>query len=334
MKRIFLTGATGFLGSYVARLLIQKGYQVVAIRRSKSRLELLSSVKNLIEWHTSDILDIEGLDQIIEQCDAVIHAAAIVSYSPKQVKQMMLVNVQGTANIVNLSLEHRKRLVHVSSIAALGRHPSSITIDENVKWNEDETTTQYARSKYRAELEVHRGIAEGLNAVIINPSVILGAGFWNTGTAKFFKLIQQGLQYYPSGSAGFVDVRDVAKQIVFLLESNIQDQRFISNAANLTFKDLFNIIAQELNVQPPSISPTSFQKGVAWRLAMVKAFFTNSDPIITKETLVQSSINRSYSGEKIAQLSGAYRPKDVTISEVAQSFQATYPKVKFGILGF
>lgn len=336
MKRIFLTGATGFLGSYVARLLVSQDYQVVATRRKSSRLELLGDTVHLIEWHLCDILDVDGLDEIIAQCDAVIHTAAIVSYDPSKIAAMMAVNIQGTAHIVNCCLAHQKRLIHVSSIAALGRHPQLTSIDESVAWKEDETTTHYARSKYRAELEVHRGIAEGLDAVIINPSVILGAGFWDAGSSKFFSLINSGLQYSPTGSTGFVDVRDVAQHILFLLQSKICGKRFISNAENLQFQELFKSIADNMNKPRPDRKASSFQKALIWRIAKIKSLLTNTGPIITKETIQQSSLNRSYDGSEIAKEANlTYRSIKTTLVDTSHAFkQAVEEKKQYSTLQF
>ena len=210
---VLVTGATGFVGSYLIRSLLQKGMRVRALRRKNSRLDLLAGVADKVEWIQADVTDTGALEDAFEGVTHVCHCAAIVSFHPKDADKMLKVNVEGTANIVNLCLDFGvKKLVYVSSIAALGRATNRPHLDESCKWVESKDNSRYAISKYGAEMEVHRGIAEGLSVAIVSPSVIVGSQYWDEGMAGFFKKIDQGLKFCPSGGSGFVDVRDVGSQ--------------------------------------------------------------------------------------------------------------------------
>ncbi len=228
---ILVTGGTGFLGSYIIKLLLEKGYAVRAIRRSnKLPFWIPKEIVDHVEWVEGDVLDVVALDEAMEGVDTVIHTAAVVSFVKKERANMYQVNVEGTANVVNMMLEKNiRRLVHISSVAALGRSASGGHVNEEKKWEESKVNTHYGKSKYKAELHVWRGAAEGLEAVIVNPSTILGFGDWNTGCCDIFKNVFEDFIWYVSGFNGFVDVEDVAKVTVRLMESTISEQRFIVN---------------------------------------------------------------------------------------------------------
>ena len=178
-QKIFVTGGTGFVGAYLLQYLVANGYQnITALKRPSSPMDLVVSISNQIHWVEGDVLDLPVLEEVMKEVDQVYHCAAMVSFQPNDKEQMMQVNRQGTANIVNMAMHHKvKKLVHISSIAAIGKEKDQKIISELTKWKEDVNTTNYAKSKYAAEMEVWRGIAEGLKAVIINPSMILGSGF-------------------------------------------------------------------------------------------------------------------------------------------------------------
>ena len=201
-KQILVTGGTGFLGSYLLRILLKKGYQKIrALKRDSSDLSLVHNVKDQIEWVEGDLLDPESLGDAMEGVRQVYHCGAMVSFDPKQSNQMMRVNVEGTENIVNIALEIGiEKMVHVSSIAALGRTKETPNVNEETYFKRDENNSNYSISKYLSEQEVWRGIAEGLPAAILNPSVIIGSGFWNKGTGRMFQKVWDGLKFYPVGS--------------------------------------------------------------------------------------------------------------------------------------
>jgi dihydroflavonol-4-reductase len=243
---ILVTGGTGFLGSYIIKLLVEKGYRVRAIRRSsKLPTWMDESVFKNVEWVEGDVLDVVALEEAMEGVEAVIHSAAVVSFLKKERKTMYQVNIDGTTNVVNVMLEKNiNRLVYISSVAALGRTAGGGHVNEERKWEDSKINTHYAITKHKAEMEVWRGISEGLNAVILNPSTILGFGDWTTGSCAIFKNIQKGISWFTPGINGFVDVEDVAKATMQILESEITEQRFIVNGHTWPFKKLQETIAE------------------------------------------------------------------------------------------
>ncbi|MEO7394836.1 MAG: SDR family NAD(P)-dependent oxidoreductase, partial [Chitinophagaceae bacterium] len=201
--KILVTGGTGFLGSYIIKLLVEKGYAVRAIRRSNKLPSWIpdgifdNTTTGSVEWVEADILDVVALKDAMEGVDTIIHSAAVVSFIKKDRKNMYQVNVDGTANIVNIALEKNiKRLVYISSVASLGRTAAGGHVNEEKKWEESKLNTHYAKSKYKAEVEVWRGVSEGLNAIILNPSTILGYGDWHSSSCAIFKNIHDGFKWY------------------------------------------------------------------------------------------------------------------------------------------
>ena len=238
---VLVTGGTGFLGSYIIKELVEKNYPVRAIRRTTSKIPfyISANIFEQVQWVEGDILDPVSLDEAMEGADAVIHSAAIISFAKADKKKMYHVNVQGTANVVNAAIEKNiSRLVHISSVAALGRNKLGGHVNEERKWQESSMNTHYAISKYKAEMKVWRGIAEGLNAVIINPSTVLGYGDWDTSSCRIFKTIYNEFPWYSTGINGFVDIEDVARTTVLLMQSDIKEQRFIVNGDNWSFQQL------------------------------------------------------------------------------------------------
>ena len=283
---ILITGGTGFLGAYIIKELVEKGYPVRAIRRSNKLPSFIpSSIFSKVEWVTGDILDILSLLDAMEGIDTVIHSAAIISFIDSEKKEMYRTNVEGTANVVNIALERNiSRFVHISSVAAIGRSMKDDHITEEKKWQDTKMNTHYAISKHHAELEVWRGIAEGLNAVIINPSTIVGYGDWDASSSRLFKNIYDKFPWYTRGINGFVDVEDVARATVLLMESDINAERFILNSENWSFQHLFNTIADNFSKKHPYREATPFLAEVAWRLEKIKSFFTGKSTLLTKES--------------------------------------------------
>lgn len=293
--KILITGGTGFLGAYIIRALVEKGHRVRAIRRSHKLPAFIS--KEIIakaEWVEGDVLDVVSLEEAMEGIDTVIHAAAVVSFSGKDRKHMYQVNVEGTANVVNTALEKNiRRFVHISSIAAIGRKEDGGHVNEEKKWEESRVNTHYAKSKYKAELEVWRGISEGLNAVILNPSTILGYGDWNAGSSAIFRNVYNEFKWYTSGLNGFVDVEDVAAAAVLLMESNIREERFIINGDHWPFRKLMDVIAENFQKKKPVKEATPFLLNIAWRIEKMKSAFTGKRPLLTKES-AKVAVSKTY----------------------------------------
>ena len=293
--KILVTGGTGFLGSYIIKELIEKGYSVRAIRRgNKLPFYIPKKILDKVQWMEGDILDVVSLEDAMDDTDTVIHSAGVVSFVKKERKQMYRVNVEGTANIVNISLEKNvRRLIYVSSVAALGRTTTGGTVNEERKWEPSKANTHYAKSKHNGELEVWRGISEGLNGVILNPSTILGFGDWNSSSCAIFKKIYDEFNWYTSGINGFVGVEDVAKVAAMLVESDISGQRFIINSDNWTFKKLMDTIADSFGKKKPSRKSTPFLLGLAWKMEELKSLLNGSRPLLTRES-AKVAVSKTY----------------------------------------
>jgi dihydroflavonol-4-reductase len=322
---ILVTGGTGFLGSYIIKLLVEKGYRVRAIRRSsKLPTWMDESVFKNVEWVEGDVLDVVALEEAMEGVEAVIHSAAVVSFLKKERKTMYQVNIDGTANVVNLMLEKNiNRLVYISSVAALGRTAGGGHVNEERKWEESKINTHYAITKHKAEMEVWRGISEGLNAVILNPSTILGFGDWTTGSCAIFKNIQKGISWFTPGINGFVDVEDVAKATMQILESEITEQRFIVNGHTWPFKKLQETIAENFGKKKPTRAANPFLLGIAWRIEKIKSLLTGQKPLLTKESAKVACSQTWFENEKLLNaLPGfTYRPLEETIKKACDQYK-------------
>jgi dihydroflavonol-4-reductase len=320
---ILITGATGFLGSYVARLLVQEGFtNIRAIRRATSPMNLVAPVERNIEWFMGDLLDLDSLEEALEGVDAVIHAAAQVSFHAADRDQLYEVNVTGTANLVNLCLDLGvQRLVHISSVAALGRKEGTNIIDEETDWQQSRNNSNYARSKFFAEMEVWRAFAEGLPVVVLNPSNILGAGFWNQGTARTFQKIWNGFPFYTEGMTGYVDVRDVAELALMALTSSVSGRRYIASENDYTYRQIFTLIAQSLQKKPPSIKVQQWMLPFARIGDWVKSRLQGKPPFLSREIVRASRSRWQYLNDRSREeFEFQYRPVALTIQETGQQF--------------
>lgn len=323
--KILVTGGTGFLGAYIIKELVENGYDVKAIRResSKTPFYISSSILEKVEWVEGDILDVIFLGEAMQDVDTVIHSAAVVSFSPKNRHEMYQVNVEGTANVVNIALEQNiRRLVYISSVAALGRTLKGQSVSETSKWENGKANTHYARSKHRGELEVWRAIGEGLDAVILNPATILGYGDWNTGSSAIFKSVYDGFDWYSPGKNGFVAVEDVAKAAVMLMESGITEQRFIVAGDNWTFKQLLDTMAEGFGKQKPSKQTNPSLMGIAWRWEKLKSVFTGQSPLLTKESAKVAHSNTTFENDKLLQTLPDFKftPLDKSIKDACRKY--------------
>lgn len=318
-----VTGANGFLGAYVVIALLQKGLKVKALKRIQSdlsefnyiaALELKENMDllNNVQWVNADVLDISSLDEAFENEDYVFHCAAEVSFKGN-LKSLLKTNAEGTANVVNACLKANvKKLVHVSSTAAIGRTDSNSLITEKSMWREDENNTAYAISKHHAELEVWRGVEEGLNAVIVNPGIIIGSGDWNKGSCKLFKNVQNGFKFYTQGVNGFVWVKDVSKAMLDLSFSEISAKRFLLISENITYKHLFDTMAKYLNVKAPTIQiKLSYLPWLKWPLTLYS--WLNKKSNLSAETLKTSVKVHRYSNEMMLQTGFEFTPLDKVI---------------------
>lgn len=319
---ILVTGATGFLGAELIKQLTDKQLKVRAIKRSTSKIPALIIDNQLVEWVIADINEPESLADAFEDVTQVYHCAAFVSFDPKEKTKLLKINIEGTENIVTLCIENNARLLHVSSIAALGNAKKGEQITEKDFWEYDPHVHSYAISKYEGEMQVWRGIAEGLNAVIVNPAVIIGKNAGFAGSGAIFKLVKDGLKFYTDGATGIVDVEDVATAMILLMDSDITEERYTLSADNLHYKDFFAAIAQGFNIKAPSKAAKPWMLGIAWRAAKFASWFTGKAPALTKDA-AKSSFNLSYySNEKIKNtLNFEFKPLQQSILEVCQALK-------------
>jgi nucleoside-diphosphate-sugar epimerase len=286
---------------------------------------LLEDLQDQVEWVEGDLLDDFSIEEALQGVDQVYHCAGLVSYRGKDRQRLMQVNAQGTANLVNACLTiPRLRLLHVSSIAAIGKKNilNEVVVEEN-RWENNRSISVYASSKFAAEQEVWRGIAEGLDAVIINPSIILGAGHWNAGSARLFTTVAKGYPFYTMGQTGYVDVRDVVALAIKLMDSDIHSERFILSAENWTFQQLFACMAQHLGVRPPNIQAGKWMGALAWRFGALVQALTGKQATITKTTARMALSMTQYDARKIQERLGyQFRAVEQTIAETAAAYRA------------
>ena len=327
---ILVTGGTGLLGSHLLFELISSGKKVRAIRHRPGREAMVRKIFGYyssqpdelfsrIEWFDADLLDLGALEQALDGVSEVYHAGAVVSFHPRDFQTMMKVNVEGTANLVNLSIHTGvKKFCHVSSIATLGRAENNGLTNEETYWVPSPKNTVYSQSKYGAEREVWRGMEEGLTAVIVNPSVIVGPGYWD-GNSGLFRLVNKGLKYATRGINGYVDVRDLAKIMTLLMERECFGERFVVSAANVSYLDYFSLIAKSLNKPAPTIIVPPFLTGIAWRLDAVRSAISRTKPEITREMAVTASQVYLYSSDKVRKKLGfEFRSMEDTIRETCE----------------
>ena len=335
--KVLVTGGTGFLGSYIIKQLVEKGYAVRALRRSNKTPFWISkdifdnTSSGSVEWIDGDILDVVALEEAMEGINTIIHSAAIVSFATKDRKKMYQVNVEGTANVVNTALEKNvRRLVHISSVAALGRTANGGHVNEEKKWEESKVNTHYAKSKFKAELQVWRGISEGLDVVILNPSTILGYGDWHSSSCAIFKNVHEEFKWYSPGINGFVDVEDVARAAIILMESNISEQRFIVSGDTWSFQKLQNTIADGFGKKRPGKKTTPFLMALAWRIEKLKSLFSGKKPLLTKESARVAQSQTWFSNDKIRQaLPGfSFTPLEETIKKACEKYTGTINAVQ------
>ncbi len=320
---ILVTGATGFVGSVLARRLAEQNISIRCLRRHTSVIpEILAPYSHLIDWQEADMLDSSMLEDAFEGVTQVYHCAAWVSFKEADKEPMINTNVHGTANVVNLCLENDIRLVHVSSIAALGQAKPGELITEKHYLEETPANNNYAVSKLESEMEVWRGIAEGMQGVIVNPSVIIGPEAGTDGSGKIFDTVRRGLKYYTRGSCGLVDVDDVARCMIELMNSDITAERYIVTAENWKFKNLTENIAQCFGVKPPTTEAKPWMLEFAWRGASLWASLTGSDPSLDKIAAQAASVEQNYDNSKIKKaINITFKPVAQTIKEVCSALK-------------
>lgn len=332
---ILVTGGTGLVGSHLLYKLLKTSNKVRAIYRREHKLALVKKVFSYysadyetlfdqIEWVEADITDIPALQRAFQDIDYVYHCAAFVSFEPDKYHVLRKINIEGTANVVNLCLSHQvKKLCYVSSIAAIGhqQNPQQL-ITEDTNWNQDADNSVYAITKYGAEIEVWRGTQEGIDAVIINPGIIIGPGFWNSGgSSSLIKKIYKGMPYYTHGVTAYVDVDDVVRAMVLLMQSPIKNERFIVISENLSFKEFQQQTALALGVKPASKEATPLILGLGWRLDWLNRLLTGKRRRLSRQMTRSARSITKYDASKIKNaLDFKFKPMQVSIEDTCQLF--------------
>ncbi|MBT3384842.1 MAG: NAD-dependent epimerase/dehydratase family protein [Prolixibacteraceae bacterium] len=312
---IFVTGGTGLVGAHLLYELILAEKKVKALKRETSNLNQVvktfsyysenpNQLFEKIEWVDGDILDYFTLEKLLAGVTEIYHCAAIVSFQLKERGKMISNNVEGTANLVNAALENGvKKICHVSSIAALGRLQNGLLINEETNWIPSKRISGYSESKFFSEAEIWRGIEEGLDAVIVNPSIILGPSNWEAGSSKLFKTIWDGLKFYTKGVTGFVDIKDVVRAMIMLMDKSnfdsCKNQRFLLNSENLSYQSVFNQIAKELDKPKPKIFASNFILGIVWRVVTFASWIAGKPTMISRDSVANSNAINNFDGSKI-----------------------------------
>ncbi|WP_158860759.1 NAD-dependent epimerase/dehydratase family protein [Lunatibacter salilacus] len=297
--KILITGITGLLGSYLARELQGVG-EIHGLRRVSSTFELLGDLENQIQWHIGDITDYESLEEAFEGMDFIIHCAGLVSFSSKDSKKLLAVNTQGTANVVNVMLDKGiKRLAFISSVAALGRDAEMSVINENYKWVTSDLNTPYGISKHMAELEVWRGSQEGLEVMVFNPSIILGKVNDDRSSAAIYQYVLQEKDYYPLGSINYIDIRDTVKLIRSLMDKAPWNERYILNAATISYRQFFENMATVFQKKAPDKKLSAGILNLALVWTKITSLFRKTLLPLNRQTAQVAQLNISFDNGKV-----------------------------------
>ena len=285
------------------------------------------SLYERIQWFEADLLDLATLNDSFKNIDRVYHCAALISFDPRDKDRLYQTNVIGTTNVVNLCIQYGiEKLCYVSSIAALGDAFEFDRIDENVEWD-DRTISNYAITKHQAEMEVWRGVQEGVPSVIVNPGIIIGPGFWHTGSGTLFKMVAKGQKWYPPGGTGFVTIRDVIQSMIQLMASEIKNERYILVNQNLTYKEVFSMIAREFDLPVPKKELQLWQLKLLLPLDWIRAKLHNKSRRITRDNIRGVSRKKTYVGSKIShQIDFSYELLNEAVYFGCQKYREEYPE--------
>ena len=327
---ILVTGATGLVGSHLLVQLLQENEEVKALFRSEKQIEKVKNVFAFhhqtalfekINWVKGDITDIPSLEIAFENISHVYHCAALISFDPSDEDELRKINIEGTANVVNCCIDFSvKKLCHVSSIAALGNPKEhETTITEETEWNPEELHSDYAITKYGAEMEVFRGHQEGLEVVIVNPGVIFGYGFPKKGSDVIIQSVKKGLSFYTKGNIGIVSVEDVVKSMTQLMKSNNNGERYSIVGENISTKALLDFISEELNLKKPSIEATKWMTSIAWRMDWLISKIVNRKRRLTRSTATSSHSTTTFDTSKIEkELNFTFQKKESYLKTILQ----------------
>jgi len=330
---ILVTGGTGLVGAHLLYRLVSGNTNVRAIYRNEDKIsntknvfscytENYENLFDLIEWVQADLLDIPALSEAFIGITKVYHCAAFVSFEPDKYQLLRKTNIEGTSNMVNLCISNPiEKLCYVSSIATLGSTLNNEPIDEETDWNPENDNSDYAITKYGAEMEVWRGTQEGLDAVIVNPGVILGAGIWRYGTGSLFKKANKGIKFYTSGTIGLVAVDDVISIMITLMNSTINNERFILVAENWTYKDFLQNLARAVKAKIPNKLASKSLLSSVWKLDWLKHKITGKRRQLTKHLAETLTTETNYKSDKIkTALNYKFKAINKTIETIGEHY--------------
>ena len=332
---ILVTGGTGLVGSHLLYKLLQTNDKVKAIYRREHKLKLVKKVFSYytddpeslykkIEWINADITDVPSLEIAFKNVTYVYHCAAFVTFEPDKYHQLRKINIGGTANVVNLCISHNiKKLCYISSIAAIGHHENpEQPITEETYWNKEDDNSVYAITKYGAEIEVWRGTQEGVDAVILNPGIIIGSGLWNSGgSSSLIKKIYNGMPYYTHGVTGYVDINDVVETMISLVNSGIKNERFIVISENLSFKTFQDLTSSYLKVKPATREATPLLLKIGWRLDWLNHLLTGKRRRLSKQMTKSATSVTKYDASKLKNaLNIEFKPMQISIKATCHLF--------------
>ncbi len=337
---ILVTGGTGLVGAHLLRALLDQGRSDIrAVYRSDSSLDNTRKIFSYkwerpeeymgrIDWVKADLFDVVDLDEVMKGVNTVYHCAAIVSFQPSDKQLMLEGNPKMTRLLVDAALHAKvNSFIHVSSVAALGRAQAGEVTHENTEWKDSPNNSIYAQSKYAAELEIWRGIEEGLTAGLVNPSIILGPGNWKSGSSKFFHTFFNGFKFYTEGQTGFVDVEDVVSAMLKVEEKKEYGKRFLIVSENVPYKTLFDWITSAYGKPAPSILPPKWVMNLLWRVEWLRSKLTHSTPLVTKETAQSARAKTTFSNERSKEVLGLeYTPIQEVVKKYAELYQEDLAK--------
>lgn len=301
-KKVFITGATGLVGSRLCKKFLEAGYEVLALRRRTSSMKLVAAFHDEVQWYEGDLLHQESLRAPITQADYVIHVGAMVSFSSENDALMQQVNVQGTSNMLALSMACGcEKFFFISSVASLGTPRAGYVIDETTTMATHNAVprTMYASTKFEAEKRVWEAASQGLDVLIVNPSVVLGVGDWGRSSGRLIDYVFCKPSFYPVGCLNVVDLRDLVDIIYQLLESPFKNERYIVSSSYLTYQDFFQRVAQALQVSPPSWKLWPWLAAILWRLERIRSRFHVQPSLITRESMFVAASRVRYDNAKI-----------------------------------
>ena len=327
---ILVTGGTGLVGCHLLYQLVLENKKVNALHRKNSNIEVVKkvfsfysqeykSLFNKINWIEGDITDLSSLNHALKNITEIYHCAAFISFNKKDLDTMRKINIEGTANLVNCSIERKiNKFCYVSTIAAVGERNNSL-IDEECEWKEN--NNPYSETKHYAEMEVWRGIAEGLNAVIVNPGVIVGSGFWKRGSGAFITQVSRGMSYYPIGKTGFICVKDVVQIMIDLMKKNIFSERFILVAENWKQKDFIYSICKNFNLEPPKKQASKSVMYLGLFVDLVRSKLLNKRRRLSSAIIKSGNSINEYSNQKIIKaLNFKFSKVEDSIKETCKNF--------------